>query len=321
VFGVYLTMTALAETTRQWWAVFPTYIASPATEYFGRARGPFLHPAEMGIYLTLGLAAALTFWPRCGRLGKMLLIAFSGLAMGGIYATLTRSAWMGGGLGLAIFIGFNVPRQWRNLLLGIAAAAGVTFLAVSWDDIWNLKRDVKLDAAASADSAELRPILARVAWDMFHDRPLLGFGFGQYDREKLPYLADRSGDLPLEKVLPYVQHNAVLALLAETGLVGTGMFVLLLALWIRNAWRVWSDETAPMAVRNVGLLMLVLFGAYFPNAMFQDTNIIDGINLLLFFAAGTVSGLAANVALLPERGTAATQRCLVSTSAPLPQHV
>src|SRR5262249_8299652 len=148
----------------------------PTTEYFGRSRGPFLHPAEMGIYLTLCLAASLTFWPRFGRFGRLLLIAYSGIALGGIYATLTRSAWMGGGLGLAIFIGFNVPRQWRNLLLGIAAAAGVTMLSVSWDDIWNLKRDVKLDAAASADSAELRPILAKVAWDMFHDRPLLGCG-------------------------------------------------------------------------------------------------------------------------------------------------
>ena len=67
-------------------------------------------------------------------------------------------------------------------------------LAASWESIWNLKRDVNLDASASADSAELRPILAKVAWNMFLDRPLLGCGFGQYDRERLPYLADRSGE-------------------------------------------------------------------------------------------------------------------------------
>ena len=84
-------------------------------------------------------------------------------------------------------------------------------LVASWDSVWNLKRDVKLEASASADSAELRPILANVAWNMFRDRPLLGCGFGQYDRQRMPYLADRTGDLPLEKVLPYVQHNAFLA--------------------------------------------------------------------------------------------------------------
>src|SRR5262249_51979231 len=55
VFGIYLTGTALAEATGQLWAVFPSYIASPKSEYFGRARGPFLNPAAMGIYLTVCL--------------------------------------------------------------------------------------------------------------------------------------------------------------------------------------------------------------------------------------------------------------------------
>ncbi len=239
VFGVYLGFTAVAELTRQWWAVFPQYIAAPTTEYFGRARGPFLHPAEMGIYLTICLAATLTFWPRLGRYGQLLLLGFTALSVAGIYATLTRCAWMGGGLGLAIFVGLSVPRQWRNLLLGCGGLAGVVVLAVAWDSVWNLKRDVKLEASASADSAELRPILAKIAWDMFQDRPLQGCGLGQYDRERLPYLADRSSELPLEKALPYVQHNAFLALLVETGLIGMGLFVLLIALWIRNGWRVW----------------------------------------------------------------------------------
>jgi O-antigen ligase len=162
-----------------------------------------------------------------------------------------------------------------------------------WDSVWNLKRDVKLDASASADSAELRPILAKIAWDMFEDRPLLGCGLGQYDRERLPYLADRTSELPLEKAMPYVQHNAFLALLVETGFLGMGLFALLIALWIRNGWRVWRATQAPVTVRQAGLLLLTLIGAYLPNAMFQDTNIIDGVNLLLFFMAGAVSGLAA----------------------------
>ena len=45
--------------------------------------------------------------------------------------------------------------------------------------------------------------------------------------------------------------------------------------------------------RQMGLLLLDVIGAYLPNAMFQDTNIIDGVNLLLFFVAGIASGLAA----------------------------
>ena len=136
---------------------------------------------------------------------------------------------------------------------------------------------------------------------MFSDRPLLGCGFGQYDREKMPYLADRSSDLPLEKTTPYVQHNAFLALLVETGLIGGGLFVLLLLLSIRNAWQLWSDECSTPIVRQTGILFLTLIGTYLPNALFQDTNIIDGLNLLLFFMAGVVSSLAARSPKVAEQ--------------------
>ena len=108
------------------------------------------------------------------------------------------------------------------------------------------KRDEGLSAREAAESVKLRPILARIAWNMFRDRPMLGCGFGQYKSEHVNYLADRSTDLPLEKGRSYVQHNVFLALLAETGLVGMGLFVLLLALWTRDAWRLWRGGLAAL---------------------------------------------------------------------------
>jgi O-antigen ligase len=135
---------------------------------------------------------------------------------------------------------------------------------------------------------------------MFRDRPLLGCGFGQYDREKMPYLADRSSELPLEKSTPYVQHNAFLSLMVETGVIGVSFYVLLLLLWVRNAWRLWNDNDTTPIVRNSSILFLTLLGAYLPNSLFQDTNIIDGLNLLLFFMAGVISGLAAAAQRQPE---------------------
>jgi O-antigen ligase len=291
--GVYLNFIALAEATGQWWAVFPSYIASPTTEFFGRARGPFLHPTEMGLFLTICLAAALTFWPRVGRVGRLLMLGFTTLSIAAIYATLTRSAWMGAALGLAVFVGLSVPHQWRRLLISAGAISVIAMVAVSWDSFWNLKRDVHLDAAASADSAELRPILAKVAWEMFKDRPIFGCGFDQYTREKMPYLADRTSDLPLEKAKPYVQHNAFLGLLVETGFVGAGLFTLLLVLWARDAWRLWSNPAGTPPVKQMGLLMLTFIATYLPNAMFQDTNIIDGVTLLMLCLGGITSGLIA----------------------------
>ena len=292
ILEVYLIATALCEGSGQLWAVFPQYIALPQHQFFGRARGPFLNPAAMGIYLVTGLAAVWMFWPRFGRAGQLLLIAFSGLGFGAIFATLTRSVWMGAALTMVIVLGLALPRQWRRALFTVGAVAGLVLLATNWDSIWNLKRDEKLDASAAADSAELRPLLAKVAWNMFLDRPLFGTGYGQYDPERMPYLSDRTNDMPLEKTLPYTQHNAFLALLVETGAIGMGLFTLMLALWIHSAWQLWANAAAPLWVRQSGLLLLAAMGAYLPNAMFHDTSIIDGVNLLLFLLAGAVVGLS-----------------------------
>ena len=64
-------------------------------------------------------------------------------------------------------------------------------------------------------SAQLRPLFAIVAMNMFHDRPLFGCGFGQYAREKYPYLQDPYSGRPLANTKYLMQHNVFLAYLTE----------------------------------------------------------------------------------------------------------
>lgn len=296
VFGVYVSLTALAELTGQYWALFPRHLASAQLEFFGRARGPLLNPAGNGALITLCLLAGLTFWPYFRRHGQLMLLGFTSLSTAAIYATLTRSSWIAGGLGLAIFISFSAPRSWRNLLIGTGVVGVLMLTVAKWDQIWNLKRDAELEASASADSAALRPLLAKVAWNMFADHPLAGSGFGQYDREKLPYLADRSETMPLDKTRPYVQHNAFLGLLADTGLIGAGLFAAVLLSWAIAAFRLARDRAAPLWCRQIGVVFLAFLGAYLPTANFHDTNMMDMMNVWLFFMGGLVIGTASTVA-------------------------
>lgn len=293
VFGMYLCLTAIAETYQAWEFVFPRYIASPDFhEFLGRGRGPFLNPAANGIVQGLGLCATLLWWPRLNRPGKLLLMAALPVFAWGVFCTYTRSAWMGAGVGLLVMIGLTTPRGWRAAAVGSIAVGSVLALAGSWEHLVTFKRDTYLSAEDAAESARLRPILAVVAWHMFLDRPLVGCGYGQYIQESPAYLADRTTDLPLEKARPYVQHNVFLALLTETGLVGMGLFIALVTSWTRTAWRLWRGGLAPMWVRQMGLLFVALMGVYLPNAMFQDVSIIPMINMLLFFFAGAIVGLA-----------------------------
>ncbi len=288
VFGIYLCLTAVAETHQAWAFVFPKYIASPEYhEFFGRGRGPLLNPAGLGFFMGVCLIAALMWWPRLNRRRQlMLLVLVLPIFALGAYSTLTRSVWMGLALGLAIVIALSVPRGWRVAVLGSLAIVSVVGVAVSWEYLYAFKRDKDLSVEDMAESARLRPILATVAWHMFEDRPLLGFGFGQYAAESPAYLSDRTSDLPLEKARPYIQHNVFLCILTETGVLGLGLFVLLLGCWIFDAWQVWRCVDAPLWARQCALLLLGTMGVYVSNAMFHNVSIIPMFNMLFFFLAG-----------------------------------
>ena len=291
-FGVYLAVTAFAEWAEATWLVFPSYIMSPEyPEFLGRGRGPLLNPIGNGIFLGTSLAAAILLAARAGRWGRLALAPIVLVLAGGIYVTLTRSVWMGAGLGLVIVMGFAVPPQWRRVALGGAALVVAILAVTQWERISSFKRDRTVSVAEMEESVKLRPILATVAWKMFVDRPLLGCGFGQYDVECKEYLADRSSELPLEKARPFVQHNVFLAILTETGLAGAGALVGLLFLWGRDAYRVWRARDASREAKYLALVFLALLANYVVNGMFHDVAIISMVNILLFFLAGMNEGL------------------------------
>jgi O-antigen ligase len=185
------------------------------------------------------------------------------------------------------------PRAWRWRLVTTAGLMALVATSTNWERLIAFKRDRYVTVAEVAESVQLRPILAMVAWKMFQDRPLLGCGYGQYERESKYYLADRSTGLPLEKARPYVQHNTFLSLLTQVGLIGLGLFVAILGLITRDAWRLWQQTAAPLWARQVGLLLLAAVAAYVPNAMFHDLLLTPTVTMLLFVLAGAVVSLNA----------------------------
>ena len=199
---------------------------------------------------------------------------------------MTRSVWMGAGLGLVLIVGLGMPSNWRVPVLGAAVLLAGVFAAANWEQFVAFKRDKNLTARETADSVTLRPVMARVAWLMVLDRPLWGCGFDQYIPEHKNYLADRSTELVLEKSRTYSSHNLLFGIVTETGLVGLGLFLALLALWGYDAWLLWRAVEAPLWVRQQGLFFLAVLSAYLVNGMFHHIALIPMSNMLLFFVAG-----------------------------------
>jgi hypothetical protein len=287
LFGVYLALTAMAETLQLTAIVFPPYISSPEfKEFLGRGRGPLLNPIGNGMLLGICLGAGLMAWPRVPRWAQLLLIAYCGLLCCGIACTMTRSAWMGGALGLGLVLFLTMPRHYRPWFLAAAVLGSAVLVTIQWANILEFKRDKYASAEDTAASAELRPIFFAIAWDMFRDRPLSGCGFGHYTDEHVKYLSNGDSNLPKEKARGYIQHNVWLSLLTETGLIGVSLFTLLIILWLQSGWRLWRSDRAPLWMRQQGLFFLVVAANYLVNGTFHEMSVIPMVNMFLFFLAG-----------------------------------
>jgi len=296
VFGIYLATTSLAEVQQWSWLVFPRYIASEKfPEFLGRARGPLMNPAGTGILEVVCLGALLWWLLPPGRWRRATCLVAAAFLMGGIFATLTRSVWLTAGVCILLFLSLTLPRNWRLPAVACLLLVGSAVGATQWERIMALKRDRDLDAQAAAESVRLRPLMAVLAWRMFTERPVLGCGFGQFERCKIQYIADRSGNAPLEQVRPYELHNVFLAILVETGIVGLLPLVLLLWFWTRDAIHLWLISEVPAAsnrlsavwsTRPLALLFFFAVTGYVINGMFHEISGIPGVNLVLFFLAG-----------------------------------
>ncbi|MFG0262491.1 MAG: O-antigen ligase family protein [Novipirellula sp. JB048] len=285
--GVYLAWTAILEVAGFHRLVFPRHIVDPQDwEFFGRARGPLLNPSGNAIVMCVALVISAHGTLRSTPRMRLLHALLSLVILVGVYCTLTRSAWLGALVTLAVVAFVYSPRWLRVLGLAAAILLGAAAALELKDQLLRLDRDKNLTAADAEKSIQLRPLLAVVAWEMFKDHPIRGHGFGQYDRLSGKYHSIRSYDLPLEDARPYTQHNVLLALLVESGLIGLSLWVGVLLIISSMAWHLARNPDRSVALRGGGMLWLGTVAAYLCNGMFQDVTIIPMVNMYLFFAAG-----------------------------------
>ncbi len=285
--GTYLGLTAVLEITGFHALVFPRHIVDPETwEFFGRGRGPLLNPTVNGMLMTMAFVVSLLKFIHADRPGKLLYAVTTLTIAAGIYATMTRSVWMGAMLAAGM-VGFVYLPRWVRVLglvvavlLGGAAATGLK------DSLLRLKRDKDVTAADAEKSVHLRPLLAVVAYEMFKDRPIAGHGYRRYETTSIPYHSTGDHDLPLDQVRNYIQHNVFLAILVDTGLIGLSLFVLWLVMITAIGWKLARGREGGLESRMLGLVLIGFLAAYFCNGMFHDVSIMPMVHMVLLFTGG-----------------------------------
>jgi O-antigen ligase len=251
VLGGYLGLTALFETLHLNALVWPKYILDPAYGSHGdRARGPFVEAIANGLGLyACGVAAAmgLAVWRRPWvRRGCALVL---GLCAAGCLFTLTREIWIGAAAGtLLALAGFHELRRYL-------APALVTGLLIT---LLSLALIPGFSSSLSGRAHDQSPIwvrknVARAAVNMIDARPLLGFGWNNFEKDSLPYFR-QANSYPLDG-LGVPVHNVFLLTAVELGLVGGALWALALFLSVGAA--IFSSGGPPeLRVWRIGLLAI-----------------------------------------------------------------
>ncbi len=204
---------------------------------------------------------------RAARILSGGLLALVGLAYGGarpplrpkplvwagaalIGAAVLDTGSRGGILALAIGLfavtlgGQGVGVRTRNAIVAVLGLAAITWAALNSPA---MRRRIEL--AQRGDLAGREQIFP-LAWGMFLEKPLVGWGTGENNYE----LARRISD---GVHLSRDTHNLVLEVLTSTGLVGTVPFLLGLGLCLLAAWRA---RAGPLGIVPFAMLMALLAG-------------------------------------------------------------
>ncbi|PQO45553.1 hypothetical protein C5Y93_14010 [Blastopirellula marina] len=309
LFGVYLAVIGIFEGLGLYGLVFPRYIADPKVGlHFGRARGPMVQSISYGVYLCGCMLSTCLLWYRTPGKVRWLILSLVPLFLAAIFFTKTRTVWMGGGVCLLAGVFLLFQGKTRTVLISGMIACALLAVVGKSDAIMGLKREGS--AEDTKRSVSMRASFTYVSWEMFLDRPILGHGFSQFKKAKLPYLADRNVDLILESIRDYDHHNTFLSVLSDLGLLGFLPFMGMYGLWLRNGWRLARGPT-PTWAKAIGTLGVGTVLIAFCQMLGHEITFMPYEHSLIFLVAGINAALAYDFGLAPK-----SHRIASSTSWP-----
>jgi O-antigen ligase len=275
----YLSFTAIAFLAGARWLIFPRFILDESLGFQAdRARGPLLQAVANGVSLNMLGLLALHAYQRERARGLMMVLLLLSVPVA-ILATMTRAVWLSfaGTLLALVFVSRSAFCRRACLVLVLIAAfgMGVILSSTGWDGA--LK-----DRLQESGPVDYREAVFAGGWQMFLERPLMGWGFHQMPAELPRYVSGYR-----ESVL--YPHNTYLELLVEHGVLGLGLYI-----WLM--WELWRLGRSPIpATENAGFLDAqfhhtwpIVLAVYWVNAALVVMS-YQFVNALLFTMAGMLA--------------------------------
>lgn len=289
VIGVYLLATSFFEHYQIEKFIWPKDIINPSKgTHFGRSRGPFLDAVAMGRILTVCFACFVFMIAQTMGLKKLILSLFSLLTVGALYFTQTRGPWIGFGLVLIILIfSRTTMRKFSIILVSLIVVAAllgtVKKFSVSQSTLFSERQNTVVD----------REISYLTTIKMIVDHPILGIGFGMFNKEWNNYYhGSKTEDFGGFDG----SHNTFLTMMCELGLFGFTIYFIMFFLLVRMCYRTYTDlDSSYSHEKNICLITIGLAVMYLVTGTVSDLRWSLMANNLVYMFFGFVASITSQL--------------------------
>jgi|GEM_PF-819926 len=188
---------------------------------------------------------------------RLLLIFVFGIGLLCIFLTFTRGCW-----GAALLLLFGLWLMYPKPILSLLAVA-LPIVAILSVSVFADEMALAVKRLETQDTINSRIVLAYAGQKMFYAKPILGWGFGNYDRYDWQFMEQVGNAAPTKWDVKYgTSHNTYLTILAEMGIVGFFFQFFPFFWWLGQTLRVLPrllpEKREPYKLL-VGLWLTILF--------------------------------------------------------------
>lgn len=233
------------------------------TAGYSRVMGTFVHPNQFAYYLLLAIILAIfVFFESNSSNTKGLMVLIGSVASAFLFITYTRGAWI---TAVFIVIAFGVLKYRKIFIYIIPAVLVLLLLLPTIQERFSDLLGSDVTGSQSENSIEARLNIWRDTFPLFLKSPIIGVGWGT------------------AKVITFrPTHNDLVRFLAETGILGVLLYLLMFLSLLRLSWRTYRQSADPY-LSGLALSFFILTMAYFFLSL--DSNLIRNIALQWVFWA------------------------------------
>ncbi len=268
--------------------VLPRFILDPGLGYHAdRARGPFLQAVANGVSLNI-LGLVVLHGYRRGTLRRGIVWLVLASVPFAILGTMTRAVWLSFAASvLAVVLLQADSKRHLAYIAVLLLMAGCLAAVMSKTHVG----ETVSERVEESGPVDYRKAVYLGGWQMFLERPLLGWGFHQMPSGLPDYVPDYHG----KQLYP---HNTYLEVLVENGLLGLAFYAWLMwELWRLGKAGIPEHETKGFLGSDFHRLWMVLLIVYWANAIV--------VVMSYYFVNGIVFSLAGMLAAQRRRAEAA----------------